>query len=370
MLMKDSKNTFGLMAFLFALFGTITPALTQEVAPSAQSPTGLQAPAADTQPVAEKAAKEKKPGVLGFKLGGDKSTPITGSAGPAGSSGASSALETCEKPFGTITIAENQDQTMIMFQRMSGLPEPTPLLRLIIAQSKCFQFVERGVAFQNMMQERALSQGGQLKSASNVGRGQMVAVDFLLTPNVVVGSNTGAGAIIGGALFGALGAAAFTTKNAQTTLFLADARSGIQIAGAEGNVKKTDLALGAILGSGGLGGYGNTADGKLIAAAFLDNYNKIVLAIKNQPSLITANAVEASAKNAANSTEANSFNTGDTIHGKIAGVKAFAESKAGGKVIFTLTKDEEVVFLGEEKNGFLKVQGANGEGWVDRRLMK
>jgi hypothetical protein len=342
----------------------------QDSTPPAQpAPSVDQAPANQQAP-SEPQAKEKKPGAFGFKLGGDKKTPVTGSAGPSGSSGASSALETCEKPFGTLTVAENPDQTMKVFQQMSGLPEPSPLLRLIIQQSRCFQIVERGVAFQNMMQERELSKDGQLKSAANVGRGQMVAVDFLLTPNVVVGANTGGAALLGGALFGALGAAAFTTKNAQTTLFLTDARSGIQIAGAEGNVKKTDLALGAILGSGGLGGYGSTSEGKLIAAAFLDNYNKIVLAIKNEPSLIASKAVEASSQNAVNSTEANAFNAGDTLKGKIAGVKALSDAKVGAKVLFALTKDEEVVYLGEEKNGFLKVQGANGEGWVDRRLMK
>jgi len=342
----------------------------QDAIPAAQSTASVEQPAASQQTPSEPQTKEKKAGAFGFKLGGDKKTPITGSAGPSGSSGASSALESCEKPFGTLTIAENQDANMKAFQKMSGLPEPTPLLRLIIQQSRCFQIVERGIAFQNMMQERELSKDGQLKSASNVGRGQMVAVDFLLTPDVTVAANTGGGALIGGALFGALGAAAFSSKNAQTTLFLSDARSGIQIAGAEGNVKKTDLALGAILGGGGLGGYGSTADGKLIAAAFLDNYNKIVLAIKNEPSLIASKAVEASSQNAANSTEANSFGAGDTLKGKIAGVKAFADAKAGGKVAFSLAKDEEVVYLGEEKNGFLKIQGANGEGWVDKRLMK
>lgn len=342
----------------------------QQATPAAQSSASVeQAPTNQPAP-SEAQAKEKKTGAFGFKLGGDKKTPITGSAGPSGSSGASSALETCDKPFGTLTIAENQDANMKAFQKMSGLPEPTPLLRLIIQQSRCFQIVERGIAFQNMMQERELSKDGQLKSASNVGRGQMVAVDFLLTPDVTVAANTGGGALIGGALFGALGAAAFSSKNAQTTLFLSDARSGIQIAGAEGNVKKTDLALGAILGGGGLGGYGSTAEGKLIAAAFLDNYNKIVLAIKNEPSLIASKAVDVSSQNAANSTEANAFEAGATLKGKIAGVKAFADAKAGGKVTFALAKDEEVVYLGEEKNGFLKIQGANGEGWVDKRLMK
>ena len=221
--MRDYRLIVSACVILTVTITGESAASAQETTPAPQVIPATQAPTSESPPQTEK-PKEKKPGVLGFKLGGDKNTPVTGSAGPNGVSGASSALETCDKPFGTITIAENQDQTMKVFQAMSHLPEPTPLLRLIIAQSKCFQIVERGIAFQNMMQERALSKDGQLKSAANVGRGQMVAVDFLLTPNVVVGTNTGAGAILGGALFGALGAAAFSTKNAQTTLFLADAR--------------------------------------------------------------------------------------------------------------------------------------------------
>ena len=37
--------------------------------------------------------------------------------------------------------------------------------------------------------------------------------------------------------------------------------------------------------AGGVGGYGNTNEGKIIAAAFLDNYNKIVQVVMNDPSL-------------------------------------------------------------------------------------
>jgi hypothetical protein len=149
----------------------------QDSTPPAQPAPSVEQAPANQQAPSEPQPKEKKPGVFGFKLGGDKKTPVTGSAGPSGSSGASSALETCEKPFGTLTIAENSDPTMKAFQQMSGLPEPSPLLRLIIQQSRCFQIVERGVAFQNMMQERELSKDGQLKAAANVGRGQMVAVE-------------------------------------------------------------------------------------------------------------------------------------------------------------------------------------------------
>ena len=73
-------------------------------------------------------------------------------------------------------------------------------------------------------------------------------------------------------------------KEAQTSMLVADARSGVQVASAEGRTKKADLSLGGALfgggGGGGVGGYGNTNEGKIIAAAFLDNYAKIVQVVK------------------------------------------------------------------------------------------
>ena len=35
----------------------------------------------------------------------------------------------------------------------------------------------------------------------------------------------------------------------------------------------------------------------------------------------------------------------------------------------SLKKGEEYVFRGEEKDGFLKVQGSSGEGWVRKTLV-
>ena len=89
-----------------------------------------------------------------------------------------------------------------------NLPAPSNLLRLMIQQSGCFQVVERGLGMQNMMQERQMQQGGQLQSNSNVGGGQMVSADFIMTPEVnFKESNTGGAGMLGGmgALFGPIG---------------------------------------------------------------------------------------------------------------------------------------------------------------------
>lgn len=61
---------------------------------------------------------------------------------------------------------------------------------------------------------------------------------------------------------------------------LIDNRSSVQVAASEGSASKTDWGgFGALFGGGGaagLGGYVNTPQGKVIAAAFMDAYNQMV----------------------------------------------------------------------------------------------
>ena len=61
---------------------------------------------------------------------------------------------------------------------------------------------------------------------------------------------------------------------------------------------------------------------------------------------------------------------GDVLLPKIAGAKVLEAAAAGSKLVFALKKDDQLIYLGEEKNGFLKVLGAEGEGWVDKLLLK
>src|SRR4051812_42937198 len=163
----------------------------------------------------------------------------------------SSKVEKCEHSLGAIAVAE--PQTINQFSTY-GLTSPVAVLRLMIQQSGCFDVVERGVAMQNLQQERALAAAGDAQSGSNVGKGQLQAADFVMTPNVLFNANTGGvgGAVagLGGKLFGSLGATiggiagGLKFKEAQTSLMIADVRSGIQIAAEEGAAKKTDFSVG------------------------------------------------------------------------------------------------------------------------------
>jgi len=246
----------------------------------------------------------------------------------------------------------------------------------MIQQSGCFDVVERGVAMQNLQQERALGQNGELREESNVGKGQMQAADFVMTPNVqVAASDTGG---IGGALFGRLGvlgaiAGGLKFKEASTSLMVADVRSSIQVAAAEGKATKTDFGIGGWgYGGGALGaagGYTKTPEGKMVAASLLDNYNKIVLAIRDQPQLIKTSSAAGDA-NAAASTKAEAPQVaGQMLAAKIANVKAYEQASRDSKVVATLQRSDELVATGEVKNGFVRVDAANFSGWAQRTLV-
>lgn len=319
---------------------------------------------------------------LGFKLGSDSennnSNPVSGSAGTEGAQGGSPKLEKCDRPLGTLAVAEPQDfvtQALMSY----GLPSPTGLIRMMIQQSNCFMVVERGVAMQNLMQERRLAESGQLRSNSNMGKGQMVTADYVLTPNVVFSEkNTGGiGSALGG--FGLLGSAAglvaagLKFKEAQTSMLLVDTRSSLQVAAAQGSAKKTDWSLGGLLlgvgGGGALGAYENTPEGKVVAASFLDNWNNIVRSVRNNPSLVrTDETLKTAAAKVAKAGDG--MESGDVLQVKIKGVKLYSEASKKAKVLATLDRGDELIYTGQEKAGFIFVQSGEGEGWVEKILVR
>jgi len=317
---------------------------------------------------------------------GEGGSAIQGSAGPSGSSDAASDHDHCNKPMGTVAVVEPQSQVMLALARYK-LGSPTGLIRLLIQQSNCFLVVERGAGMQNMMQERALASSGQLRQDSNMGGGQMVTADYILTPAVVFSEDNagGVGGGVGGAIGGLFGGAGraigglaggLTFKEAQTSMLLADARSSIQVAAAEGSARKADFRLGGLLagaGSGGggaaaLGGYSNTNDGKVIAASFADNYNGIVRSVRNNPSL--QRNVASLAEEAGKVAKAGAvFNEGDVLRPKLANVKLLAQPSDQSQTVATLGKGDELIFVGKEQDGFVSVETAQGSGWVKKVLV-
>ena len=225
-------------------------------------------------------------------LGGSK-TPVTGAAGGATSEGASSQLEHCNESLGTMAVVEDQSAAWYGGLRQYNLGSTVPVLRMMIQQSNCFVVVERGRAMGNMMQERALTQSGEMRQGSDFGKGQMVAADYTMSPSITF-SQKGTGGVGGaiGGLFGSAGrfvsgalGGGLKANEASTTLLLTDNRSGVQLAAAEGSAKNYDLNLfGGMFGGGvggGAGGYTNTPEGKILTASFMDSYNQLVKAVRN-----------------------------------------------------------------------------------------
>lgn len=303
---------------------------------------------------------------------GQGGSVVQGGAGTDGSQG-DKGLEHCDKPMGAVAVHEVQDE-MLTYLRRYSLQSPIPLIRLMIQQSNCFIVVERGVGMQNMAQERQLAASGQARADSNVGGGQMVPADFVLTPGVVFSENNAGGVGAGvanyfGRTAGAV-AGGLKFKEAQTSMLLADTRSGVQVASAEGSTKKADIRLGGSLWGGGTGtsagGYGNTNEGKIIAAAFMDNYNTLVKAVRNDPSLQrkVGTLKEEAAKGGTVKAGA-VFNEGDVLTPKIGSVQMHADANDTSKVTGTLNKGDEVVVTGSEKDGYIQVTNAAGaSGWV------
>ncbi|MCS0612441.1 SH3 domain-containing protein [Massilia kyonggiensis] len=295
-----------------------------------------------------------------------------------------SKVERCDRPLGTIAVTEAQSESAHALQSY-GLGSPVALLRIMIQQSNCFQAVERGAAMANLQQERALAANGETLAGSNVGKGQLQAADFVMTPNVqFAAANTGGigGAIsdYGGRLLGGLGRIAggiagnLKFKEAQTSLLIADVRSGIQVAAEEGVATKTDFGISGWSWGGGdysrLGGYTNTPEGKMVAASLLDNYNRIVARIRNEPSLVRTSSAASKVNAQASTREGMPVTAGASVYARLATVKVYTEPRSSSKVMGTLKRSEEAIATGEERDGFVKIDGENvSGGWVQRTLV-
>jgi len=226
-----------------------------------------------------------------IKTGGAGSkSPATGSAAGANSEGANSELERCNSPLGTLAIYENRYDFWYSEMGRYGVRSTVPALRLFAQQSGCFVVVERGKGMKNAKEERQLQASGELRQGSNFGKGQMVSADYTMTPTLIFSDQKsgGIGGAVGGILGGSIGSAiggSLGFKSAQSMLTLVDNRSTVQVAVAEGSSQGMDLGLMTGLfgssGSGVLGAYTKTPQGKVVVGAMMDSYNNLVRAVRN-----------------------------------------------------------------------------------------
>lgn len=221
---------------------------------------------------------------------GQGGSVVSGSAGPAGAANAAKALVKCEAPVATLALVENPRG--YTYGGANGLPEtPLPLVRLLAQQSGCFRVVDRNAGLRQTIQEQELKEAGILrKEGSTVHKGKGYEAQYALTPSLTF-SQMDAGRQVGGLLSQIPLLARFVgaaeqvkLKEAQVALLLIDTETTEQVAAATGSVRVTDLGVGGLVlgGWGGAAGAGwsNSAEGKVIAAAFLDAHNQLVTQVR------------------------------------------------------------------------------------------
>jgi curli biogenesis system outer membrane secretion channel CsgG len=223
---------------------------------------------------------------------GQGGSVVTGSAGPQGAQNAARELVRCEAPVATLALAENPNGYV-----MGGgyqLPaSPVPLVKLLAQQSGCFRVVDRAAGLRGTLQEQELRESGVLRKNTTVAKGKGYEAQYTLTPSLTF-SEQDAGRGLAGLMgmipvlrdmAGLIGLAEqVKLKEAQTALLLSDNETTEQVAAATGAARTTDLGVAGIafgkLGGGAGAGWSNTNEGKVIAAAFLDAHNQLVVQVR------------------------------------------------------------------------------------------
>jgi curli biogenesis system outer membrane secretion channel CsgG len=219
---------------------------------------------------------------------------VSGSAGPNGATGESKQLVKCDAPVAMVAVNENpRGYAYATSGRYPNLPEsPVPLIRLMLQQTGCFRVVDRFLGLEATRREVDLQNEGLTRSTTTVKpKGKVYESQYAITPNLVF-SEKNAGAAIGGVVSqipkvgqyaGALSGIKFA--EAQVTMFVTDNETTEQLIAAEGSARATDIGVGGLMigklgGAGGLG-WGNTNEGKIVAAAMLDAVNKVAAQAKS-----------------------------------------------------------------------------------------
>lgn len=166
----------------------------------------------------------------------------------------------------TLALAENPNG-YTMYGSHTLPASPVPLVRLLAQQSGCFRVGDRAAGLHGTVQK---------------GRGY--EAQYTLTPSLTF-SEMDAGRGLAG-LIGMIPvlrdlAEQVKLKEAQVALLLSDNETTEQVAAATGSVRVTDLGVGGLvlgrLGGAAGAGWSNSNEGKVVAAAFLDAHNQLVV---------------------------------------------------------------------------------------------
>ena len=223
---------------------------------------------------------------------GQGGSVVTGSAGPQGAQNAARELLRCDAPGATLALAENPNG----YGMGAGyqLPaSPVPLIKLLAQQSGCVRVVDRNAGLRGTIQEQDLKESGVLRQNSTLAKGKGYEAQYTLTPSLTFSEQDAGRGLAGvvamipvlrdiAGLAGLVEQVKF--KEAQTALLLSDNETTEQVAAATASARTTDLGVGGLvfgkLGGAAGAGWSNTNEGKVIAAAFLDAHNQLVVQVR------------------------------------------------------------------------------------------
>lgn len=233
-------------------------------------------------------------GCGGMVTPGGQSMGVTGSAAGATSAGADGTLQRCPSPLGTIAVDDGRNADWFgPFGSATKITTIDPLFRMAVQQSNCFVITSIG----NQKTDSRLSRitdiqrnSGEYRAGSKQQKGQRVAADYYLEPSIIIndsaigGIANALGGLVGNSAVAAV-AGSVKVKASVVTLTLFDVRSAVQIAAAEGSSTSTNYGA-ALAGLGGgvggaLGGFSATPEGKSTVVAFIDAWNKMVVALRD-----------------------------------------------------------------------------------------
>lgn len=241
-----------------------------------------------------------------------------------------SALPVCDKKIGSLSVKEPENNWWHAY----NLESPEALIKVFVAESKCFTIVDRGKGLAAAQQERALSSGGEMRVGANVG------------------------GLLGGALGGVLGGVCLKSKTADVVLSLTDVRSTEVVATVKGHAKKTNLGWGAGAGgyfgafaAAGASSYSNTEIGQVVAMAYLDAYKKLIAELQT------------------NTPDAKADNVSQAVTMAKPG-KLYAKPDLKSEVVRDLDAGMMLYPTGEKSGPWWKVSDELGnEGWVPSGLL-
>lgn len=197
-------------------------------------------------------------------------------------------LGRCVEPVANVAVEIGEEAEWLDGLREAyQLPDPMPVLSLLMQNSGCFRVVDRSRILAIARERAALEEAGvQFDDSASA---QVATVDYIITPKILIQDPdaSGGGGILGGItsrLTGGLVVVGVRNAEARTMLTLTNARSGVQEAVVEGSARNRDIGIGGFgvaglsggASLGGAGAYTSTDMGKIVMAAMLDAYNNIL----------------------------------------------------------------------------------------------